>query len=164
MTKAIKTGGEIDSYCTKCKMVLNHRIIAMVGTQPVRVECSTCGSHHNYRPRMPGEKAAKEARAPKSTSTGSSSRSSTPRAPGGARAAAIRAEEERLGRERFWEKAVSGKTPSEFRAYKVTETFTEGELIRHSKFGDGIVTRIVDSKKVEILFREEPKTLAQGLE
>jgi DNA-directed RNA polymerase subunit M/transcription elongation factor TFIIS len=164
MTKAIKTGGEIDSYCTKCKMVLNHRIIAMVGTQPVRVECSTCGSHHNYRPRMPGEKAVKEARAPKSTSTGSSSRSSSPRAPGGARAAAIRAEEERLGRERFWEKAVSGKTPSEFRAYKVTETFTEGELIRHSKFGDGIVTRIVDSKKVEILFREEPKTLAQGLE
>lgn len=58
MTKPLKTGGEVDSWCTKCRMVLNHRIIAMVGPKPVRVECSTCGSHHNYRARAPGEKAA----------------------------------------------------------------------------------------------------------
>ena len=37
-------------------MVLNHRIIAMVGTAPKRVECSTCNSHHNYRATAPGEK------------------------------------------------------------------------------------------------------------
>jgi hypothetical protein len=163
MTKSLKTGGEVDSYCTKCKMVLNHRIIAMMGNMPVRVECSTCNSHHNYRPRMPGEKAVKE-RGVTEARPKTASRSSSGRPAGGVRAAAVRAEEERVGRERFWEKAVSGKTPGEFRAYRVTETFTEGELIRHSKFGDGIVTRILDARKVEILFREEPKTLAQGLE
>ncbi len=37
-------------------MVLNHRIIAMVGTAPKRVECSTCNSHHNFRATAPGEK------------------------------------------------------------------------------------------------------------
>ena len=30
-TKKPKTGGEIDAYCTKCKLALTHRIIAMVG-------------------------------------------------------------------------------------------------------------------------------------
>lgn len=160
MTKPIKTGGEIDSYCTKCKMILNHRIIAMVGNMPVRVECSTCGSHHNYRPRLPGEKAVRE----RGVTEAKPKSASGARPAGGVRAAAVRAEEERVSRERTWEKATSGKTPSEFRPYRVTETFSEGELVRHSKFGDGVVTRILDSKKVEILFREEPKTLAQGLE
>ncbi len=160
MTKPIKTGGEIDSYCTKCKMILNHRIIAMVGTMPVRVECSTCASHHNYRPRLPGEKAVKE----RGVTQAKPRAASTGRPAGGVRAAAVRAEEARVSRERLWEKATSGKTPAEFRAYRVTETFSEGDLVRHSKFGDGVVTRILDTKKVEILFREEPKTLAQGLD
>ncbi|HRG96076.1 MAG TPA: hypothetical protein PLR99_07510 [Polyangiaceae bacterium] len=162
MTKAINTGGEIDSFCTKCKILLNHRIIAMVGNLPVRVECSTCGSHHNYRPRAPGEKAPKAAKAPATTRTASKSGAARP--VGGVRAAAVRAEEERIGRVKLWEKSVSGKTPAEFRPYGVSEIFAEGDLVRHTKFGDGIVTRILDSRKVEILFQAEPKTLAQGLE
>ena len=31
MAKPITAGSEVDSYCTKCKLDLNHRIIAMVG-------------------------------------------------------------------------------------------------------------------------------------
>ncbi len=76
----------------------------------------------------------------------------------------MRAEEQRVDRERFWEKSVSGKTVDQFRPYKVTETFAEGDLVRHGKFGDGIVTRILDAKKVEVLFRDEPRTLAQDLD
>ena len=57
MAKPLRAGGEVDSWCTKCRLVLNHRIIAMMGPKPVRVECSTCGSHHNYRGTAPGEKA-----------------------------------------------------------------------------------------------------------
>lgn len=155
MSKPLKTGGEADSWCTKCKLVLNHRIIAMVGGTPVRVECSTCGSHHNYRPRAPGEKAPSAAR----TSSGSSSSA----APRSTRASVTKAQQAALDRERTWEKAISGKTVAEFRPYRVDETFSEGDLIRHKKFGDGVVTRILDPKKVEILFRDEPRTLAQGL-
>ena len=77
--------------------------------------------------------------------------------------AATKAQQAALDRERSWEKAVSGKAVSRFRNYRVDETFSEGDLIRHKKFGDGIVTRILDAQKVEILFKDEPRTLAQGL-
>lgn len=151
MAKAATAGGEIDSWCTKCKLVLNHRIIAMVSTRPVRVECSTCGSHHNYRPRAPGEKAP-------ATGTTRAPRATTSRG-----ASVTRAQQAALDREREWEKAVSGKTVAEFRPYRVSETFAEGDLIRHTRFGDGVVVRVIDTRKVEILFKDEPRTLAQGL-
>ncbi len=154
MSKPLRAGGEVDSWCTKCKLFLNHRIIAMVGGTPARVECSTCGSHHNFRARAPGEKA------PAATRTSSSS-SAGPRS---VRASSVtKAQQAALDRERSWEKAVSGKAVAEFKNYRVDQTFAEGDLIRHKKFGDGIVTRILDPKKVEILFRDEPRTLAQGL-
>jgi len=153
MSKPLRAGGEVDSWCTKCKLVLNHRIIAMVGGAPVRVECSTCGSHHNFRARAPGEKAP---------STGT--RASSSAGPRSTRATSVtKAQQAALDRERSWEKAVSGKAVSEFKNYRVDQTFAEGDLIRHKKFGDGIVTRVLDPKKVEILFKDEPRTLAQGL-
>lgn len=156
MSKPLKTGGEVDSWCTKCKLVLNHRIIAMVGATPVRVECSTCGSHHNFRPRAPGEKApAAGARASSSSSSSAGPRST--------RASATKAQQAALEREKSWEKAIAGKAVTDFRNYRVDQTFAEGDLIRHKKFGDGVVTRVLDPKKVEILFKDEPRTLAQGL-
>jgi hypothetical protein len=152
MSKPLRAGGEVDSWCTKCKLVLNHRVIAMVAGTPVRVECSTCGSHHNFRARAPGEKAPA---APRSTASG---------APRAARVtSATKAQQAALDRERSWEKAIAGKAVSDFKNYRVDQTFAEGDLIRHKKFGDGVVTRILDPKKVEILFKDEPRTLAQGL-
>jgi len=154
MPKPLKAGGEVDSWCTKCRLVLNHRIIAMVGAKPVRVECSTCGSHHNYRGHAPGEKPSASPR-----ERAASSSAASPRAARGP----SRAEQERLDREHSWEKAIAGKSVRDFKPYRVSLTFQSGDLVRHSKFGDGVVTRIVDAHKVEILFKDEAKTLAQGL-
>jgi len=156
MSKPLKAGGEVDSWCTKCKLVLNHRIIAMVGSNPVRVECSTCGSHHNFRARAPGEKAASAGGAGTTRAVGTAGPKST-------RMSITKAAQAALEREKTWEKAIAGKGVNEFRQYKVSETFSEGDLVRHTKFGDGVVTRILDQKKVEILFKDEPRTLAQGL-
>jgi hypothetical protein len=158
MAKPLKTGGEVDSWCTKCRLVLNHRIIAMVGPKPVRVECSTCGSHHNYRGHAPGEKPEAAPRSARVVGAGASS-SSSARAPRGP----TRAQQEQLDREKLWEKSIAGKSPRDFKAYRVNLTFQAGELIRHSKFGDGVVLRVVDAHKVEILFKDEPRTLAQAL-
>jgi hypothetical protein len=154
MAKALRTGGEVDSYCTKCRLVLNHRIIAMVGTKPVRVECSTCGSHHNFRPQAPGGAAP-------AGKAGGPGRSEP--APRTSRSAVTRAEEARVARERSWEKAIAGHAVSDFKPYRVSAMFQEGDLVKHTKFGDGLVTRIIDGKKIEILFRDEPRTLAQGM-
>jgi hypothetical protein len=150
MSKLLKTGGEVDSYCTKCRMVLNHRIVAMVSTTPVRVECLTCDSQHNYRPRMPGE------RAERAGSTRGGPKSTGPRGE-------TKAELKERERVQSWEKSIAGKAMSDFVPYRVSQVFTEGQLVRHSKFGDGIVTRIIDSRKVEVLFKDDARTLAQGL-
>ena len=157
MGKVLKAGGEVDSYCTACKLVLNHRIIAMVGAVPKRVECSTCSSHHNFRATMPGEKK------PAASGASSSGPKST-RSPRGAGAAMTRAAAAEAERVQTWEKAIAGRAMSDFRVYRVTLTFEYGDLVRHSKFGDGVVTRVIDPKKVEVLFKDESRTLAQAME
>jgi hypothetical protein len=126
----------------------------MLGPSPKKVECSTCGSHHLYRPHPPGERA---------DGNGQDKRAgvSEPRA---ARASHVtRAEVARQDREKTWEKATVGRAVTDFKRYNVGATFREGDLVRHSKFGDGVVTRIVDTSKVEVMFKDETRMLAQGL-
>ncbi|HZS44494.1 MAG TPA: hypothetical protein VFC63_05285 [Blastocatellia bacterium] len=44
-----RLGGDIEAYCTRCKMDMNHTIEALDETgQPVRVRCNSCNSQHNY--------------------------------------------------------------------------------------------------------------------
>ena len=52
-------GDEIDAYCTKCKLVLAHTIVAMKANKVVRVECKTCKGVHAYRASVPGSKKKK---------------------------------------------------------------------------------------------------------
>jgi hypothetical protein len=53
---------------------------------------------------------------------------------------------------------------ADFRRYDVGQTFKEGDLVRHSKFGDGVVVRVLDAKKIEVLFKDgDARTLAQGM-
>ena len=37
------------SYCTSCKIDLNHRIVAMKEDLIVKVQCLTCKKEHKYR-------------------------------------------------------------------------------------------------------------------
>jgi hypothetical protein len=155
-----KTGGEIDSYCTKCRLDLGHRIVAMVEGVPKRVLCLTCNSEHNYR--KPKSAAAEKAPTAAKASGGTtpSTRPGAPRSTASARAMA--AAEAEVARERAWEKAVSGQPVTSFKAYRVSALFQENDLIRHTKFGDGLVTRVLDKSKIEVMFREGPRVLAQG--
>jgi hypothetical protein len=156
-TKLLKPGMEVDAWCTKCRMDLTHRIIAMQGPKIVRVECRTCNGHHNYRrPKSsPAEPKAKSASSPPHSAAKGLS-------PAGARRAAEAAAETKRGN--VWEKAVLGQPISSFKAYRASQTFTMGELIRHGKFGDGYIVRVIDRQKVEVMFKDGPRTLAQSLE
>ncbi len=135
-------------------MVLNHRIIAMVGANPKRVECSTCNSHHNFRATIPGEK--------KTPGAAGTRAAAGPRAPRMS-AAATRALQAETDHRNTWEKAIAGKAMSDFVNYRISNTFEQGDLVRHSKFGDGVVTRVIDIRKVEVLFKDEARTLAQAM-
>jgi hypothetical protein len=138
-------------------MDLLHRIIAMEGPTIARVECRTCGGHHNYRrPKSGPAPAARSDRAPSKVSGSRSPPAMTQR-----KAAAHEAERQR---ESTWEKAVLGKPVTSFRAYRASQTFSSGDLIRHGKFGDGYIVRIIDRQKVEVMFKDGPRTLAQALD
>ncbi|MET0592136.1 MAG: hypothetical protein ABW133_05520 [Polyangiaceae bacterium] len=159
MPKTLKPGSEVDAWCTKCRMDLLHRIIAMEGPKIARVECRTCGGHHNYRQPKSAPAATPATRAEKTAKSASSSTRTPSLSP--RKQAAHDAE--RL-RETTWEKAVLGKPVTSFRAYRASQTFSSGDLIRHGKFGDGYIVRIIDRQKVEVMFKDGPRTLAQSLE
>jgi hypothetical protein len=150
MAKPLRVAGEVDSWCTKCRLVLNHRIVSMKVGKPYQVECLTCRTTHLWRATAPGEKA------PSATTSGAA----RPRAASGPKSTRITPA---MKQEQAWEKAIAGHGVNEFKTYNTTLTFQEGQLLRHKKFGDGVVMRVIDAHKVEVLFRDEPKTLAMGM-
>jgi hypothetical protein len=152
MPKALRVAGEVDSWCTKCRLVLNHRIVSMKNGKAFQVECLTCRATHLWRPTAPGEKPAPATAGGRpARASGSSGSGRMPRVTPAMR------------HEQSWEKAIAGRGVHDFKAYNVGGSFHEGDLLRHKKFGDGVVTRVIDAHKVEVLFRDEAKTLAQGM-
>ena len=151
MPKPLKVAGEVDSWCTRCRLILNHRIVSMKAGKAHQVECLTCRSTHLWRPNAPGDKPAANGGDRPRASAGPAS-GKGPRVS----AAAVR-------HEQTWEKAISGHGVNDFKSYSVGGSFHEGDLLRHKKFGDGVVMRVIDGNKVEVLFRDEARTLAQGM-
>ena len=144
--KTLSAGSEIDAWCTKCKLDLGHRIIAMVEDRPKRVVCQTCGSQHNYR-------------APKTLTTGVRIRkvmkSAAPKSP----SARAKAENDRQVE---WERRIAGNTLESFKRYTIDKLFEPDDLVTHKKFGEGYVVDVLDPKKVTIMFKDGLRTLAQG--
>ncbi|MEZ4371626.1 MAG: hypothetical protein R3B07_12410 [Polyangiaceae bacterium] len=146
--KALTAGSEIDAWCTKCKMDLGHRIVALVAGVPKRVVCQTCDSTHNYRaPKSAGKTVVKRA---SKASDGPKPKRET---------AAGKAESERI---KEWEQKVAGAAETAFRRYAIDVTFAEGELVLHRKFGEGYVVEVDDEGKVYIMFRDQLRTLVHG--
>ena len=44
-----RLGDEIDDYCPRCKLLLNHAVASMMGSAVVKVVCQTCHSEHPYK-------------------------------------------------------------------------------------------------------------------
>lgn len=135
-----KVGQEVDANCTRCKMLLNHVVVAKVGEVIKRVKCLTCGSDHVFRDPNSGE--AKKARSPAATAT----------APKPKRAAI-----------NDYDEAMRGKDLGKATRYKPVLTLSANQLVDHPKFGFGVVTDIKEGGKVDVIFREGTKTLVHGL-
>ncbi|MCM0082246.1 hypothetical protein L4X63_11660 [Geomonas sp. Red32] len=145
--RAVSAGDNIDSQCTRCKALLNHTIVAMVGTLVVRVKCNTCGSEHNHRP----AKEAKEAREPKAAVT-----RSTAAKP--ARATAGRTKTPVLSDEAIWEEAIAPHDPDKAVPYSMNATFRSNTLVSHPTFGIGLVAA-TQAGKIEVVFKSGRKLL-----
>jgi hypothetical protein len=130
-----RAGGEVDAFCSRCKLKLAHTILAMVGARVARVHCNTCQSEHAYRATA---KAAAKKRAEKSGSRGG------------------RPEARLLDLDEL----LKGKDSAHPHRYSTGELFARGEVVEHPIFGTGVVVEI-RGDRFDVLFRGGIKTLAQ---
>ncbi|HEY6873057.1 MAG TPA: hypothetical protein VI298_10070 [Geobacteraceae bacterium] len=140
--RKLSAADTIEARCTRCRAVLNHTIVAMVGERVVRVECNTCRGVHNYR-------AEAE---PKAPAAGAAVRKTEP-APRKAKkdpAAAEREEWESLRPTMAQERAVP---------YDMNGAFRARDLVEHPLFGLGVVQRVIKPNKMEVLFQVGRKLL-----
>lgn len=145
MTARLTAGSEIDAWCTRCRLDLGHRIVAMVGTTPKRVVCLTCDSQHNYRaPKVAGARPTR-ASAPRASKTGARAKSSV------------------TAQRATWDERTAGHELSAFTKYSTDGTYVLDELVLHKKFGPGFVLEVLSPSKVSVMFQDGPRTLAMAL-
>ncbi len=137
MANSYSVGGDVNAWCTKCKLELTHSIIGMLDDLPKKVKCNTCGGRHNYRLKPATKSAGKTIKTTGKTKTESSNLES-------------------------YESHLKGFDLSQATNYVMESSFTQDEVIDHPHFGTGIVVSVVNSKKIEILFKEGPKLLVQN--
>lgn len=144
-----KVGGEVDAFCTRCRLTLAHTILAMVGTKIARVRCNTCNGDHAFRS-APGttDKPSPSAR----SSGGATSGTKAPRA------SRATAEEKVII---SFEEQLAGKDIANAPRYSPKDTYKPEQVIQHPTFGLGLVTA-VRGDKVDITFKSEVKTLVHG--
>jgi hypothetical protein len=138
MATALKVGGDIDAWCTRCKMTLGHTILAIVSGRPARVRCNTCQGEHNYRGRTaaPPRKGTWEPRETRERREAKPSVTS-------------------------WEALLAGKDLSRARKYTAKEKYAAEDVIQHPSFGVGLVQE-VRGDKIQVAFKADVKTLVHG--
>ena len=128
----LKPGGNVDSWCGKCKLILAHTIEAMVGDKPARVHCNTCKAQHGYKPHGPGE--AGGSLGPK---------------PGKARSSR-------------YQMLLRGKDMALAKRYSPKDNYEPGDVVEHPSFGVGVTIAVRDGAKIEVLFDDGSKVLVHG--
>jgi hypothetical protein len=130
-----KVGGDVEAWCTTCKTMKDHVIVAMLDDKPAKVECAGCHKQHVYRAGPPG------------TSSGAS-RSRRAAAPAVSAPAVTEALEAKLaGRE------------GDAKTYSPNSRYAVDEIVSHPSFGLGVVVSLPSAQKVEVDFRGGRKLL-----
>ena len=145
--KAIAAGDEIESYCTSCKLMLAHTVVALVGEKVDKVLCKTCGKTHKYRPNPPKSRTKKAAtkKKTKTTTKKKTTRSRRKKDPAAK-----------------WEEALEGRDLATAKTYAMPEVFEQNQVIEHEQFGPGLVTDLRPDGKMEVLFKDGAKLLVYG--
>jgi hypothetical protein len=125
----LKVGGDVEAYCTTCRTMKDHVIVAMVEGRPAKVECAGCHKQHAFRAGPPGARAEPSRRATPA------SRSAAPAL------APLTAD---------LESKLAARAP---RPYAPAERYALDDVIAHPSFGVGVVTSLPGAQKVEVTFR-----------
>jgi len=132
MVEKILVGQNIDSYCGKCKLSLEHTIMVMEREVISKVRCKSCGSSHKFRSPLDAQKVRK------------------PRAKKGAGEAATT--------EIIWEAGLAEAKGKE-RDYSMSSKYCIGDIVNHQTFGKGIVMKLY-ANKCDMLFRDKERLMA----
>lgn len=134
--KELGVGKEVLSYCNKDKGTLAHIIVNMKDDHTIgKVECKTCHAVHAYKDpsKVKGKKTTSKKAKGKSRATKQSNSD-------------------------MWLEAVNN-TQAKSQPYSIKDKFEAEDIIDHPKFGPGVVKKLIDANKVEVIFRHEVKTL-----
>jgi hypothetical protein len=131
----IAVGTDVEAYCTKCKIVLAHVVVAMQGAKPRRVHCNTCNGEHNYRAAKPVAKApAKKTGKPAKKTPAKKTRQS-------------------------WDEVMQEASAKPHKKYSMSGSFGEGDWIEHATFGLGCVQSFVAPNKITVRFASSSRLL-----
>lgn len=132
MLEKYSAGENIASYCTKCKLVLDHTIVAMDGETIVKVKCKTCGSAHKYRTAEDAKKARVTKKQEDSVKTA----------------------------EILWEACLAEAKGKE-RIYDMGAKYRVGDIVDHRVFGKGVVRKTY-LNKCDVLFKDKERLMASA--
>lgn len=142
-SKKPSVGSDISYHCPRCDLKLSHTVLAMIGSEPARIRCNTCKSERNYsRSRATGSGGVRRVGRKKVEAVS------------GAGARALHHSSD-LYNEKI--QASLMKTP---KAFNINESFEEGDVIDHKKFGRGVVLKVIPPDRMEVIFKDETRALA----
>jgi len=130
-TSKLSVGGEVESWCGKCKEITTHNIVAMVGDHPKQVICQVCNSRHDYRTEPPARHrtAARAAQA-------ASGEAST-----GAKRLEDRELQKRQEAKRLLQKELADAVDP--RPFDPKGRYKAGEIIVHPEHGRGKIENVL---------------------
>ena len=129
-------GADVEAYCTKCRMVLAHAVVAMEGAKPRRVRCNTCNGEHNYRAAKPVAKAASKKEKAKKPAKATTKRT-----------------------RQSWDEVMQEASAKPHKRYSMSGSFGEGDWIEHATFGLGCVQSFVAPNKITVRFADSTRML-----
>jgi len=136
-------GKDVEAYCGKCKADTWHTVTVVKNDKVAKVICKICNASHAYKApeNVPGSsKAATKTRRRATT---------TKRTPRG---------------KKDWGTLVGQLEDRQVVEYVLSGEFSSTPAIRHKNFGVGVVTKVLAKNKIEVLFQEGTKLLAQNFE
>ncbi|MEW6057875.1 MAG: hypothetical protein AB1540_14805 [Bdellovibrionota bacterium] len=138
------TGSEVLAYCGSCKMDLSAVIVAQIGSKIAKVQCKTCKKEHAYKGPKGAKEPSKAAIAKKKKSAEAAEAAESARA---------------VSFETEWKRLMGEAEKAPRVSYTIKSQLKVGDVIKHTNFGDGIVTRLIHPDKAEVLFRTDMKLL-----
>ncbi|MCX7943481.1 MAG: hypothetical protein N2746_03110 [Deltaproteobacteria bacterium] len=129
-------------FCPRCKRETDNVITGFIGQKIRRVRCEVCKSEHNYHRIQALKKRMEEER---TSDLGQSKEHLT-----------------QQNYYRIWEELMLGRDPQTARKYNLKEKFFENDLIDHPVFGIGVVKRVLEDYKIEVVFKNDMKVLAHN--